>query len=125
AEWRAFTHPWHRADFHREREIDRVVASVHRVADMTAEPLSGRDNLFLDTDAVRRLSRQIRLEESFGQRDLDGWESRLVDLSRDRGVSRTRKGSGYKFSKDTSRSEVLAARDQLFEELLQFRRDAD
>src|SRR5207253_222279 len=56
AEWRAFTHPWHRPDFHREREIDRVVAGVHRLADMTAEPLSGRDNLFLDTDAVRRLS---------------------------------------------------------------------
>ncbi len=32
---------------------------------------------------MRRLSRQIRLEQSFGQRDLDGWEARLVDLARD------------------------------------------
>src|ERR1019366_5420443 len=46
-------------------------------------------------------------------------------LTRDRGFSRTRKGSGYKFSKDVSRAEVLAARDALFADLQQFRKDAD
>ena len=35
-------------------------------------PASRRDNLFVDTDGVRRLSRQIQLEESFGRRDYDG-----------------------------------------------------
>src|SRR5262249_10201696 len=65
------------------------------------------------------------LEESFGQKDLDGWESRLVDLVRDRGLSRTRKGSGYKYSKTALRSDVLAARDTLFAELQQFKKDAD
>ena len=50
----------------------------------SATPLSTRDNLFVDLDAVRRLSRQVRLEQSFGVHDLDGWESRLVDLVRDR-----------------------------------------
>src|SRR4029077_14405179 len=79
----------------------------------------------LDTDAVRRLSRQVALEQSFGQIDLDGWEARLVDLVRDRGFSRTRKGSGYKFGKDVIRSEVLAVRDALFALLQQFRKDAD
>src|SRR4029077_17338207 len=39
--------------------------------------------------------------------------------------SRTRKGSGYKFSKDVSRTDVLAARDALFNDLQQFRKDAD
>ena len=69
----------------------------------------------VDTDAARRLSRQIKLEQSFGQRDLDGWEARLVDLVRDRGLSRTRKGSGYKFGETRRhRTEVLAARDALF-----------
>ena len=82
---------------------------------------SDRDNLYVDTDAVRRLSRQIRLEESFGQVDLDGWEARLVDLVRDRGVSRTRKGSGAKYGKHGTRTEVLAARDALFAELQQFK----
>jgi len=81
--------------------------------------------LFVDTDAVRRTSRQIQLEQSFGQTDLDGWEARLVDLTRDRGFSRTRKGSGYKYGKDVNRSDVLAARDVLFAALQQFRKDAD
>src|SRR5262249_35584863 len=57
--------------------------------------------------------------------DLDGWESRLVDLTRDRGFSRTRKGSGYKFGKDVARTAVVAARDALYADLLQFRSEAD
>src|SRR4029077_6434816 len=43
----------------------------------------------------------------------------------DRGFSRTRKGSGYKFGKDLSRSDVLVARDELFAALQQFRKEAD
>src|SRR5207248_1775295 len=146
AEWRDFPQPWHRPQFDRAREIDRLIAALHRLADLTAGASSVRDNLFIDTDGVRRLSRQIRLEESFGQppprqrrvgetsldvdasegrRDLDGWEARLVDLARDRGLSRTRKGSGYKFGKDVTRAEVLAARDVLVDELQQLKRDAD
>src|SRR5262249_26039880 len=42
-----------------------------------------------------------------------------------RGFARTRKGSGYKYGKDVTRSEVLAARDQLLADLQQFKRDAD
>ena len=117
--------PWTRAPFDRVSEIDRVVSLLRRLARLTASPLSERDNLYIDTDGVRRLSRQIELEQSFGARDFDGWESRLVDLTRDRGLSRTRKGSGYKFGKDVSRTEALAARDELFAALRQFRKDAD
>ena len=95
AEWRDFPAAWRRPPFAREREIDRLVGDLHRLAELTAAASSNRDNLFIDTDGVRRLSRQIRLEESFGRRDYDGWEARLVDLVRDRGFSRTRKGSGY------------------------------
>ena len=125
AEAREFPHPWVRPPFDRVSEIDRLVANLHSLADLTATRSSDRDNLYLDTDAVRRLSRQIRLEQSFGQADLDGWEARLVDLTRDRGFSRTRKGSGYKYGKDVPRSAVLAARDSLFAELQEFRRLAD
>jgi ATP-dependent exoDNAse (exonuclease V) beta subunit len=125
AENRDFTAEWMRAPFDRETAIDGLVGAVHALADLTALALSERDNFFIDTDAVRRLSRQIRLEQSFGGRDLDGWEARLVDLTRDRGFSRTRKGSGYKYGKDVSRTDVLAARDALFAELQQFRKDAD
>ncbi len=125
AEWRDFPQPWKRPPFDRAAEIDRHVRELHRLADLTAAASSTRDNLYVDTDAVRRLSDQIRLEQSFGQRDLDGWEARLVDLTRDRGFSRTRKGSGYKFGKEVSRADVLAARDRLFADLQQFRKDAD
>jgi ATP-dependent helicase/nuclease subunit A len=125
AEWRDFPQPWERPPFDRAPTIDRLVAALHRLADLTSAPSSTRDNLYIDTDAVRRLSHQIRLEESFGQRDLDGWEARLVDLARDRGLSRTRKGSGYKFAKDVLRADVLSARDALVAGLQQFKKDAD
>jgi ATP-dependent helicase/nuclease subunit A len=125
AEWRDFPTPWNRPAFDRAAAIDAHVAQMHALADLTAAASSTRDNLYVDTDAVRRLSRQIRLEQSFGQRDLDGWEARLVDLTRDRGFSRTRKGGGYKFGRDISRTDVLAARDELFAALQQFRKEAD
>jgi ATP-dependent exoDNAse (exonuclease V) beta subunit len=99
AEWRDFPAPWHRPPFDRVEEITRLVVALHQLADLSASAASERDNLYLDTDAVRRLSRQIQLEQQFGHIDLDGWEARLVDLVRDRGFSRTRKGSGYKYGR--------------------------
>ena len=125
AEWRDFPRPWHRPPFDRASAITHALDTLHRLAALTEDPISERDNFFVDTDAVRRLSRQIRLEASFGQTDHDGWESRLVDLVRDRGLSRTRKGSGYKYSHAALRTEVLALRDSLFAELQQFKKDAD
>jgi ATP-dependent helicase/nuclease subunit A len=147
AEWRDFPRPWTRPPFDRAATIDRLVQALHQLADLTSRASSDRDNLFVDTDGVRRLSRQIQLEQSVeaseprcgeplresaalrtnesGRMDLDGWEARLIDLTRDRGFSRTRKGSGYKFGKDVTRTEVLAARDALFADLQQFRKDAD
>jgi ATP-dependent exoDNAse (exonuclease V) beta subunit len=125
AEWRDFPQPWHRPPFDRAAAITRALECLHRLASLTEDPISERDNLYFDTDAVRRLSRQISLEASFGQTDHDAWESRLVDLVRDRGVSRTRKGSGYKYSQTALRTDVLAARDTLFAELQQFKKDAD
>ncbi len=98
AEWRDFPAPWSRPPFDRDRELERLTELLHGFAELTAAPSSTRDNLFVDTDAGRRLSHQIALEQSFGQRDLDGWEARLIDLSRDRKFSRVRKGSGYRNS---------------------------
>jgi len=125
AEWRDFPCPWSRPPFDRRGRIERHIDALHRLAELTLNPVNRRDNLFYDTDAVRRISRQIALEQSFGHEDLYGWEARLVDLTRDRGFSRTRKGSGYKFSQSVTRTEVLNARDQLFADLQQFRLDAD
>jgi ATP-dependent exoDNAse (exonuclease V) beta subunit len=125
AEWRDCSAPWRRPPFDRHAEIDRLIASLHQLAAISAAPSWAKDNLFVDTDGVRRLSRQIDLEQSGGRPDYDGWEARLVDLLRNRGFSRTRKGSGHKYGKNATRSEVLAARDRLFAAVLQFRKDAD
>jgi ATP-dependent exoDNAse (exonuclease V) beta subunit len=125
AEWRDFPQPWRRPGFDRTAAIGEVLDLLHGLAAISEDPVSERDNLYADTDAVRRLSRQIKLEESFGQIDHDGWEARLVDLVRDRGMSRTRKGSGYKYGGHGLRTEVLSARDALFARLQQFKRDAD
>jgi ATP-dependent helicase/nuclease subunit A len=125
AEWRDFPLPWQRPAFDRAGQINRLVAALHALAERSARASSERDNLYIDTGAVRRLSQQIALEQSFGQVDLDAWEARLVDLTRDRGLSRTRKGFGAKYGKDVARSEVLAARDSLYADLQEFRRLAD
>jgi ATP-dependent exoDNAse (exonuclease V) beta subunit len=117
--------PWRRSGFDREREIMRLVTALHQLAEISATASSARDNLHHDLDAVRRLSRQVALEQQFGNLDLDGWEARLVDLLRDRGFSRTRKGSGYKYGAGVTRPEVLTARDALFHDLQQFKKEAD
>jgi ATP-dependent helicase/nuclease subunit A len=120
---RDFTHPWTRAPFDRESAIDRLIAALHELADLSAAgPV--RDNLFKSLDGVRRLSGQIRLEQSLGRRDLDGWEARLIDLARDQGLAKTKKGYGAKYG-SASRSSVLTARDAFFAGVLQFRADAD
>jgi ATP-dependent exoDNAse (exonuclease V) beta subunit len=125
AEWRDFPAPWRRPPFNRPHAIEAMVEALHQLADLAAQSSSERDNLYVDTAGVRRLSQQIRLEQSFGQVDLDGWESRLVDLVRDRGLSRTRKGFGAKYGKELARSVVLGARDALYAGLQEFRRAAD
>ena len=63
AEWRDYPEPWQRSPFDRAAEIDRLVPALHELADLTSAPSSVRDNLYVDTDAVRRLSRQVRLEQ--------------------------------------------------------------
>jgi ATP-dependent exoDNAse (exonuclease V) beta subunit len=123
AELRDFTYPWKRGTFDRIRRLDSLLADLHRLAELSSDG-SERDNLYQSLDGVRRLSRQIALEQSLGQRDLDGWEARLIDLAHDHGLAKTRKGYGAKYGA-ASRTQVLAARDEFYAELLQFRADAD
>jgi ATP-dependent helicase/nuclease subunit A len=120
---RDFTCAWTRGTFERLRRLDAIIVGLHRLADLSDKGQEG-DNLYKSLDGVRRLSRQLRLEESLGQRDLDAWEARLIDLARDQGLAKTRKGYGPKYG-TVSRTEVLAARDAFYADLLQFRSDAD
>jgi ATP-dependent exoDNAse (exonuclease V) beta subunit len=125
AEWRGFPARWQRPPFDRDAQIDRLVTALHELAGLTENPASDRDNLYIDLAAVRRTRAQIRLEQSFGQRDLDGWESRLIDLARDRGFSRPRRGYGSRYSQTVARNDVLTARETLFVDVQQFKKNAD
>jgi ATP-dependent exoDNAse (exonuclease V) beta subunit len=123
ADLRDFVHPWNRQPFDREAEIDRLVPQLHALAKLSSFG-PAKDNLFKSLDGVRRLSRQIELEQSLRWRDLDGWEARLVDLARDQGLAKTKKGYGPLFG-SVPRTKVLAARDEFHAAIVQFRADAD
>jgi len=120
---RDFTHQWTRKPFDRIGRLDALIEELHELAKLSCAGTES-DNLYQSLDGVRRLSRQIQLEQSLHQRDLDGWESRLIDLAHDRGLAKTRKGYGARYG-TASRTQVVAARDAFYTGLLQFRADAD
>src|SRR5439155_5998875 len=59
-QWRDFRTPWTREPFDRASAIDDVLALVHQFADLSAKPSYAKDNLCVDTEPVRRLSRDLR-----------------------------------------------------------------
>ena len=128
AQWRDFRTPWTREPFDRSGAASRVVALVHGVADLSANASYKGDNLSLDTEPIRRVSRSLRGPGApAALADLDGLESQLVELRRNRDVKRARKGSGPTYAKGVPRAQVLQARDELFAALNDFceRADAD
>jgi ATP-dependent exoDNAse (exonuclease V) beta subunit len=60
-----------------------------------------------------------------GRPDYDGWEARLVDLSRHRDFARARHGRGPGYRRGVTRDAVLEAMQQFRAHLDQFRMDAD
>jgi ATP-dependent exoDNAse (exonuclease V) beta subunit len=128
AGWRDFTGDWTRNPFDREREILDTVAQLHAAAELTRNPASRNDPLATSTEPARRLSDEIALQQDFGdagERDYDGWEAGLVDLSRDRVLGNVRHGRGTLYKPEVRRDDVLAAVEQLRSRLDQFRMDAD
>jgi ATP-dependent exoDNAse (exonuclease V) beta subunit len=125
AEWRDHPEPWTRQPFSREAAVDTLVVELHAFADLTASPSYARDYLFLDTAPARHLSQEIRIQASIGIQDYDGWEARLVDLSRHRAFARARHGRGPGYGRGTTRAAVLSALEGLRANLDRFRMDAD
>ncbi len=125
AEWRDFPGRWTRPPFDRQARIDALVDEVHAFADLTGSPSYARDYLFLDTAPARHLSQEIRLQQSIGTTDYDGWEARVVSLSRQRNFANARHGRGPGYRQGVTRAAVLGALDQLRAHLDQFRMDAD
>jgi len=125
ADWRDFTAPWTRRAFAREAAMHPLIAELHEFAALTASPSYAKDYLFLDTAAARHLSAEIALQQAYGDADYDGWEARLVDLSRDRTFSKVRHGRGPGYRQGITRATVIEALDRLRAHLDQFRMDAD
>jgi ATP-dependent helicase/nuclease subunit A len=130
AEWRDFRGAWSREPFDRVSAIARVIDLVHACADVSGNPSYAGDNLFIDTEPVRRLSRELRNRTDmspYSVEDFDGLESQLVELRRNRDVKRARKGSGPTYAKGVTRAQVLHARDALLDALADFqiRAEAD
>ena len=129
SEWRDFGAPWTRNAFDREAEAAGVVDVLHAFADLTRNPASKTDPLYLGTEPARRFSDEIRLQQTFGDQkvevDYDGWEAGLVDLSRDRILANVRQGRGSSYGTGVSRESVLRARSALKASLDQFRMSAD
>ena len=128
AQWRDFTRPWTRNPFDRAAEVRALVAVLHEAAELTRNPNSRNDPLFAGTDPVRRLSDEIRLQQTFGDAgddDLDGWEAGLVDLSRDRILANVKQGRGASYRDGVARDRAVSALDALRGRLDQFRMAAD
>jgi ATP-dependent helicase/nuclease subunit A len=131
AQWRDFTTLWAHEPFDREAAVDSIVKRIHEFADLTANPSSRNDPLFFGTDAVRRLSDEIKLVQMHAEGPLyahlyyDNIEAGLVDLSRDRNLANIKHGRGTLYRDEVRRDAVVAALDGLRAQLDQFRLDAD
>ena len=125
AQWRDFDGAWTRRVFDRDGDVDRLVAALHDFAQLTEGPSYARDTLYLDTAVARNLSAEIAMQRSFRDPDYDGWEARLVDLSRDRNFSKVRHGRGPGYKQGVPRQRVIDAYDALKPLLDQFRMNAD
>ncbi len=124
-QWRDFRGAWTREPFDRRGAIERVVALVHALADISRTPSYAGDNLYVDTEPARRLSGDLRNAGSAGTDDLDGLESQLIDLRRNREFRRARKGSGPSYGRQAARAQVLDARAALMDALNEFEVLAD
>jgi ATP-dependent exoDNAse (exonuclease V) beta subunit len=125
AEWRDFDGAWRRDPFDRDALLGRVIGQVHELAALTANPISARDPLFLDTAPVRELSHDVTAAMRFDAADPDGWEARAVDLAQNRDLRRARRGRDSMFSATVDRNGVWTSFEALTAELDTFQRAAD
>ena len=119
-QWRDFGAPWTRQPFDRAAAIAGLLALARALAGISAAPSYAGDNLYVDTEPVRRLVRDLR-----GDDDLDTLEGLFIELRRNRDFKRMRKGSGATYGRGVTRAQVLGARDAVVHALDEFQLLAD
>ena len=124
-QWRDHAAPWSRdPDWDRERAIDALLQAIEIIGAL-AERASWRDDpVFKNLAAARALALEIGRARQEGPIDYDGWESTLIDLSKNRELAQ-HKGGRQAYAPGISRDDILNARAQLIESLGDFQRKAD
>ena len=114
AEHRDFDTPWRREPFDRDAAIDEVMRLMERVAPL-AERASrpDRDWLAKSLATVGRFVEENRLREAVRGRDHDGLEAELREFGANRHRYWHWTGGRYAYSKELSREEVLAQRNEV------------
>jgi ATP-dependent exoDNAse (exonuclease V) beta subunit len=125
AQWRDFDGSWTRRLFDRDGDVDRLVEQLSTFAALTEAPSYAKDTLFLDTASARHVAAEIAIQQDAGEIDYDGWEARLVDLSRDRNFARVRHGRGPGYKPGVPRQRLIDGYEALKQRLDAFRLDAD
>jgi ATP-dependent exoDNAse (exonuclease V) beta subunit len=126
SKWRDFTAAWKRPDFDRNMSIDHIVEKLHRLAEMTCDPLDRSNNLFRDTAGGRAISEGLRTAERVRPRDYDEVEANLVLLAtaqQYKSFREPRKGRP-KYSENIKRDDVLALHGEFISALDDFARNS-
>src|SRR5262249_21404218 len=77
--WRDFRPPWRREPFAREAALDELIERVHAFRELQRS-CSPSDTFYADTWLARRISDDVRVNESVTRRDHDALEAVLTDL---------------------------------------------
>jgi ATP-dependent helicase/nuclease subunit A len=149
AEWRDFPAPWRREPFDRAEGISACLAAIRTFAELSASPSNGKDNLYVDTEPIRRFARHhladpsvmahastigAGAEREAGHRsdgvtpitapgfarDDDALEAALLDLARERSALQPRTGSSRTYGAGVDRAAVRAAHEALCDALTVF-----
>lgn len=118
ADWRDFPAPWRRDPFDRATAIDDVLRALRTFEGISGTPASPRDNLYVDTEPLRRFVRQHVDASATAPgreepRDDDALEAALVELARHDAITRARVGSGRLYGTSVERVAVRAAHEAL------------
>lgn len=124
-DWRDFPTPWRRQPFPAAERIDGLVQAVDNLAERYDLCRNRYDYLRKSLEAVADLATWIRRSETVAARDYDELEARLVDLAKKLRNNLHWKGRGQWFAPELRREQVLEERQQLLDELEDFRQHAD